>query len=189
MFWANLTKPVTVYENVFDWEVLCMLNILKSQDNLLLGRLTILKSKWLPEWDFVSEKEENKFHLILLIWFGLVWFYGISIFTIFTNFSARAGYDTKSVFKQSLTGLNSEFSFSYTSCLTKAEEFCLPYYLPIAGGKIIGFIPFLWVLSMWNAISLVKDLNYDYKHYTTGTSIYGISTIVGYLMPNLFWYI
>ena len=31
---------------------------------------------------------------------------------IFTNPSARAGYDTRSVFKQSLTDLNSEFSFS-----------------------------------------------------------------------------
>ena len=32
--------------------------------------------------------------------------------TIFTNPSARAGYDTRSFFKRSLTGLNSEFSFS-----------------------------------------------------------------------------
>ena len=31
---------------------------------------------------------------------------------IFTNPSARAGYDTRSFFKRSLTGLNSEFSFS-----------------------------------------------------------------------------
>ena len=31
---------------------------------------------------------------------------------IFTNPSARAGYDTRSIFKRSLTGLNSEFSFS-----------------------------------------------------------------------------
>ena len=30
---------------------------------------------------------------------------------IFTNPSARAGYDTRSIFKRSLTGLNSEFSF------------------------------------------------------------------------------
>ncbi len=45
-------------------------------------------------------------------------------------------------FKRSFTGLNSEFSFSLTSCLTKAEEPSLPYYLPIAGGRIIGFIPF-----------------------------------------------
>ena len=33
-------------------------------------------------------------------------------FILFTNPSARAGYDTRSIFKQSLTGLNSEFSFS-----------------------------------------------------------------------------
>ena len=45
-------------------------------------------------------------------------------------------------FKRSLTGLNSEFSFSKTSCFNKAEEPSLPYYLPIAGGRIIGFIPF-----------------------------------------------
>ena len=31
-------------------------------------------------------------------------------------------------FKRSLTGFNSEFSFSYTSCLIKAEEHSLPYY-------------------------------------------------------------
>ena len=67
---------------------------------------------------------------------------------IFTNPSARAGCDTRSIFKQSLTGLNSEFSFSLTSCLTKAEEPSLPYYLPIAGGRIIGFIPFPRVLVL-----------------------------------------
>ena len=46
----------------------------------------------------------------------------IYIYILFTNPSARAGYDTRSIFKRSLTGLNSEFSFSLTSCLTKAEE-------------------------------------------------------------------
>ena len=55
---------------------------------------------------------------------------------LFTNPSARAG-DTRSIFKRSLTGLNSGFSFSYTSCLPKAEEPSLSYYLPIAGGRII----------------------------------------------------
>ena len=64
------------------------------------------------------------------------------------NPSARAGYDTRSIFKRSLTCLNSEFSFSLTSCLTKAEEPCLSYYLPIAGGRIIGFIPFPRVLVL-----------------------------------------
>ena len=33
-------------------------------------------------------------------------------FTLFTNPSARARYDTRSIFKRSLTGLSSEFSFS-----------------------------------------------------------------------------
>ena len=40
------------------------------------------------------------------------WFICVDLKIIFTNPSARAGYDTRSVFKQSLTGLNSEFSFS-----------------------------------------------------------------------------
>ena len=67
---------------------------------------------------------------------------------IFTNPYARAGYDT------SLTGLNSEFSFSLTSCLTKAEKLSLPYYLPIVGERIIGFIPFPRVLMLWEMQSV-----------------------------------
>ena len=38
--------------------------------------------------------------------------YKSALFTLFTNPSARAGYDTRSIFKRSLTGLNPEFSFS-----------------------------------------------------------------------------
>ena len=62
------------------------------------------------------------------------------------------------LFKRSLTGLNSQFSFSKTSCLTKAEEPSLPYYLPIAGRRIIGFIPFPRVLVLCEMHS-VQDLN------------------------------
>ena len=61
---------------------------------------------------------------------------------IFTNPFTRAGYDTRSIYKQSLTGMNSEFSFSWTSCLNKAEEPRLPYYLPIAGGRNNWIHPF-----------------------------------------------
>ena len=96
---------------------------------------------------------------------------------IFTNPSARAGYDTRSIFKWSLTGLNSEFYFSKTSCLTKAEEPSLPFYLLIAGGGIIGFIPFPRVLVLcemqsvssriWTCIAV--SISYDNNHYTTGT--------------------
>ena len=38
--------------------------------------------------------------------------YSLFQLIIFTKPSARAGYDTRSIFKRSLTGLNSEFSFS-----------------------------------------------------------------------------
>ena len=76
--------------------------------------------------------------------------------------------------------LNSEFSFSYTSCLTKTEEPSLPHYLPIAGGRIIGFIPFPRVLVLcemqsvssrvWTRVAV--SFSYDDNHYTTGTSYF-----------------
>ena len=94
------------------------------------------------------------------------------------NPSAWTGYDIRSIFKRSLTGLNTEFSFSKSSCLTKAEEPSLPYYLPIAGGRIIGFIPFPRVLvpckmqsvssRIWTRVAV--SISYDDNHYTTGTS-------------------
>ena len=94
---------------------------------------------------------------------------------IFTNPSTQAGYDTRLIFNRSL---NSEFSFSKTSCLTKAVEPSLHYYLPIAGGRIIGFIPFPRVLVLremqlaWSRIltCVVVSISYGDNHYTTGTS-------------------
>ena len=101
------------------------------------------------------------------------------VLSIFTNPSARTGYDTRSIFKWSLTSVNSEFSFSKTSCLTKAEEPSLPYYLPIAGRSIIEFIPFLRVLVLcemkstssriWTSVTV--SISYNDNHYTTGTSL------------------
>ena len=82
----------------------------------------------------------------------------VSSVFIFTNPSAWGGYDTRSIFKRSLTGLNSEFSFSLTSCLTKAEERSLPYYLPIARGRIIGFIPFPRVLVLCEMQSVLSRI-------------------------------
>ena len=68
--------------------------------------------------------------------------------------------------------MNSEFSFSYTSCLTKAEEPSLPYCLPVAGGRIIGFIPFPRVLVLcemqlvssriWTRVAI--SISYDDNH-------------------------
>ena len=76
--------------------------------------------------------------------------------------------------------MNSEFSFSGTSYLTKAEEPSLSYNLPIAGGRIIGFIPFPRVLVLcemqlaWSRIwtRVAVSISYDDNHYTTGTYIH-----------------
>ena len=91
------------------------------------------------------------------------------------NPSAQAGYDTKPVFKQSLFGLNSEFSFSPVSCHTKVKELSQSYYLSIAGGRIIEFIPFSWALALckiqtaWARIRnrLAMSISNDDNHYTT----------------------
>ena len=57
-----------------------------------------------------------------------------------------------------------------------AEETSLPYYLPIAGGRIIGFIPFPRVLVLcemqsvssriWTHVAV--SISYDDNHYTMG---------------------
>ena len=84
-------------------------------------------------------------------------------------------------FKWSLTGLNSEFSFSKTSCLTKAEEPSLSYYLPIAGGRIIEFIPLPRVLVLCE-MQQVSSISHDDKHYTTGTST--LITVLQFVIDN-----
>ena len=92
--------------------------------------------------------------------------------SIFTNPSTQAGYDTRSIFKRSLIQ-------SFPSPGLDAEETSLSYYLPIAGGRIIGFIPFPRVLALceiqsvstgiWTHVAM--SISYDGNHYITGTSI------------------
>ena len=58
-----------------------------------------------------------------------------------------------------------------------AEKPSLPYYLPIAGGRIIGFIPFPRVLVLCEMPSVSSriwtrdtvSISYDDNHYTMGT--------------------
>ena len=50
---------------------------------------------------------------------------------VFTNPFAWGGCDSRSTSKQDLTGLNLEFSLSYSGCLAKVKEPKLFYYLPI----------------------------------------------------------
>ena len=68
--------------------------------------------------------------MLLISQFGPHWVSHNCDFIVFTNPSARAEYDTRSIFKRSLTGLNSDFSFSWTSCLNKAEEPVCPTIYP-----------------------------------------------------------
>ena len=51
-------------------------------------------------------------------------------------------------FYAKLPNLNSEFSFSLIGCHTKFEKPILSYYLPIAGGRTVGFRPFPKVYEM-----------------------------------------
>ena len=68
-----------------------------------------------------GRRRERESQLISTIrmtyWLWWWWFYKymekfILFIILFTNPSARVGYDTRSIFKRSLTGFNSEFSFS-----------------------------------------------------------------------------
>ena len=93
-------------------------------------------------------------------------------------------------FKRSLTGLNSKFSFSY--CLTKTKEPSLPYYLPISGGKLIGFIPFPVVLVLFEMQSIsswiwtrVDDGNY----YSMGISLFNTHRHYVYIYVYIYIYI
>ena len=81
------------------------------------------------------------------------------------------------LFQRSSTGFHSEFSFSKTSCHTKAEEPKLPYNLTIARETITEFVRFPSVLVLcempttssriWTRVAM--SISYDDNHYTTDT--------------------
>ena len=68
---------------------------------------------------------------------------------IFTNQSARVECDTRPIFKRSLIALNTELSFSWTCCLTKAKENSLSYYIYI----IVILRVYRWINLRVNSIS------------------------------------
>ena len=82
---------------------------------------------------------------------------GLSIYFLYT-FAGVCTYpiplphtccNTRSIFKQSLIGMNSDFFFSLTSCYTKVKETSLPYFVLIAERRIVEFISFLRVLVLY----------------------------------------
>ena len=98
------------------------------------------------------------------------------IFIILTTPSARAGYDIRSIFKWSLTG----FPSPRLVASPRLKNLVCPTILPIAGERIIGFIPFPRVLVLcemqsvssriWTCVAV--SISYDDNHYTMGTLIF-----------------
>ena len=82
--------------------------------------------------------------------------------------------DTRSIFDWRL---EFRFSFSQTGCPTKAKEPSLPEYLPLAGGRIIGFMTLPRVLCKMKSTSsmiwthVAESISHDDNYYTTATSV------------------
>ena len=105
--------------------------------------------------------------LYIYIYFVIKWY--IFIQTLSTS---RVWH--KVIFKWGLTGSD---SFFLTCCYTKVKESCLSYYLPIAVGRIIQYLPFPRVLvlcemqkapsKIWNQFAM--SISYDDSHYTMNT--------------------
>ena len=99
---------------------------------------------------------------------------------IYAKPSAWAGCDTTLIFKWNLTYFDVDCSFSNIGCHTMAKKTSLPYYLLIAGGRIMVCTPFPRVLALFkNSNSLVQDLKSVYpvhfkdsNNYTTNTTWY-----------------
>ena len=65
----------------------------------------------------------------------------------------NAEWNSRSIFKHSLTGLSSEFSFSETDFYTKNKEPSLSYDLLITGGRKVWCIPFPRVLVLCEIVT------------------------------------
>ena len=96
---------------------------------------------------------------------------------MFTNTSAWTECETRSIFKRSLIGLNTEFLLDWLSYQGKRAS--MPYYLPISGGWILGCIPFPRVLALyemqtttlrtWTLVTV--SISYTNNHYTTSAYV------------------
>ena len=86
-----------------------LVGVFKRGDNMVAGEMPVIKVLSLGRPLIMVDVTGTKrfFQATLELLFSCP-----SVLILFTNPSARAGYDTRSIFKQSLTGLNSEFSFS-----------------------------------------------------------------------------
>ena len=92
--------------------------------------------------------------------------------------TTHAGFDTRTIFKQCLTSLNSEFSFSKTSCQTKVRVQSVPLFTQ-TWREIRQIYTFPWVLVLhgmqtalpriWTRLSM--SISYDDNCYITSPSV------------------
>ena len=108
------TPGVKCLGEIYKWE--CRLEVFARTSSKIwriariydvLGRFPRKPFWFFPRIFSISDLLYPNIHIHMGIY---VYIYVYNI--LFTNPSARAGYDTRSIFKRSLTGLNSEFSFS-----------------------------------------------------------------------------
>ena len=92
-----------------------------------------------------------------------------------------AGCDTILIFQQSLTGLNSEFTFPPTGLYPKVEEADLPYYLFIARYMPLSRVLALFEMQttlfrIWTWVAM--SISYDDNRYTMSALKLDIKYIV-----------
>ena len=88
---------------------------------------------------------------------------------LFTNPSEQAGYDIRSIFLQRLKAWIQSFPSKLAAYQTSDKEPSLPYYFPITGGRIHGFIAFTRVSSrIWSHVAVsisYEDTPTAHPHY------------------------
>ena len=108
--------------------------------------------------------------LVLLFGFGC----GVAIYVGFIH--------QGNSLSRSTTDLNLEIWFSKTSCHTKVKEDNVPYYLLIAGKRIVGFITFPRLLVLCkiqiDTNRLFQDLNWGSWILFLSDNSYALNTSV-----------
>ena len=112
----NRDHPVKdIVNNVFDW----MISILFRSARILRRVLQTCSHSLSNERQPAKAGVKNSYKVNNFLYYCafydyhlFIFFISVSLIILFPNPSAREGYDTRSIFKRILAGLNSEFSFS-----------------------------------------------------------------------------
>ena len=120
-------------------------NLLITKNPHLLQAIKFFSTTSLPmpsKINYWSWRRNFSIINCLYIFFIVLPIYIYIYIYIYINRSARSWCSTRSIFKRSLTGLNSEFFFAFISCHTMLKEPSLPNYFLITRGRSVRFINF-----------------------------------------------